>query len=171
MTPFAMTKPSQFRPQPPIALNSKDWAADYNEIRADGGKASTTRSPQQTETARFWLMVGPLAYHPVPRQIVMAKQMSVIDSARFMALFAVALTDPTSQCSTQNITTSSGGRSPQFATATPTATRILTSRRLGSRSTARPCTPNIRVRTASRAVRLRVSWKRCLAPGTFQKSR
>jgi len=93
MTPFAMAKPSQFRPQPPVALNSKDWAADYNEIRADGGKASTTRSPQQTETARFWLMVGPLAYHPVPRQIVMAKQMSVIDSARFMALFAVALTD------------------------------------------------------------------------------
>jgi hypothetical protein len=93
MIPFAMTKPSQFRPQPPVALSSKDWAADYNEIRTYGGKASTTRSPQQTETARFWLMVGPPAYHPVPRQIVTAKQMSVIDSARFMALFAVALTD------------------------------------------------------------------------------
>jgi hypothetical protein len=38
-------------------------------------------------------MVGAPAYHPVPRQLVTAKQMSVIDSARFMALFAVALTD------------------------------------------------------------------------------
>jgi hypothetical protein len=38
-------------------------------------------------------MVGAPAYHPVPRQLVVAKQMSVIDSARFMALFAVALTD------------------------------------------------------------------------------
>jgi hypothetical protein len=93
MTPFAMSGPSQFRPPPPVALDSKDWATDYNEIRAYGGKASTTRSPQQTETARFWLMVGPPAYHPVPRQIVLAKQLNVIDSARFMALFAVALTD------------------------------------------------------------------------------
>ena len=93
MTPFVMAKPSQFRPQPPVALNSKDWATDLNEIRAYGGKSSAARSSQQTETARFWLMVGPPAYHPVPRQVVLAKQLSVIDSARFMALFAVALTD------------------------------------------------------------------------------
>ena len=91
--PFAMTKPSQFRPQPPIALASAEWAADYNELKDYGGKTSTKRSSQQTETARFWLMVGAPAYHPVPRQLVVAKQMSVIDSARFMALFAVALTD------------------------------------------------------------------------------
>src|SRR5438445_212761 len=48
---------------------------------------------QQTETARFWLMVGPQAYHPFARQLVMAKQMSVEDSARFMALVAVGLND------------------------------------------------------------------------------
>jgi hypothetical protein len=93
MVPFVMANPSQFRPIPPIALNSKDWAADYNELRILGGKLSAKRSPQQTETARFWLMVGPPAYHPVPRQLVIAKQLTVIDSARFMALFAVALTD------------------------------------------------------------------------------
>ncbi len=93
MTPFALTKPSQFRPPPPISLAGKEWAADYNEIKAYGGKASAQRSAQQTETARFWLMVGPPAYHPLARQLVTAKQISVIDSARFMALFAVALTD------------------------------------------------------------------------------
>jgi hypothetical protein len=93
IVPFVMANPSQFRPKPPIALDSKDWAADYNEIRIYGGKSSAKRSPQQTETARFWLMVGPPAYHPVPRQLVIAKQMTVIDSARFLALFAVALTD------------------------------------------------------------------------------
>ena len=91
--PFALTKPSQFRPQPPISLESKEWAADFNELKAYGGKTSTKRSTQQTETARFWLMVGAPAYHPVPRQLVTAKQMSVIDSARFMALYAVALAD------------------------------------------------------------------------------
>ncbi len=93
LAPFALAKPSQFRPQPPISLESKEWAADFNELKAYGGKASTRRSTQQTETARFWLMVGAPAYHPLPRQLVTAKQMSIIDSARFMALFAVALTD------------------------------------------------------------------------------
>jgi hypothetical protein len=93
VAPFALTKSSQFRPQPPISLESKEWAADYNELKAYGGKTSSKRSTQQTETARFWLMVGSPAYHPVPRQLVAAKQMSVIDSARFMALFAVALND------------------------------------------------------------------------------
>src|ERR1700674_2426469 len=91
--PFAVTTASQFRPDPPISLSSKEWATDYNEIKDYGGKSSAKRSPQQTETARFWLMVGPPAYHPLPRQLVTAKQMSVIDSARFMALYAVALTD------------------------------------------------------------------------------
>jgi hypothetical protein len=93
MMPFALTKPSQFRPQPPIPLTSAEWAADYNELKDYGGKTSAKRSAQQTETASFWLMVGAPAYHPMPRQLVVAKQMSVIDSARFMALFAVALTD------------------------------------------------------------------------------
>jgi len=93
MKPFAMAKGSQFRPGPPISLESKDWAADFNELKDYGGKNSAKRSAQQTETARFWLMVGPQAYHPFARQLVTAKQMSVDDSARFMALVAVGLND------------------------------------------------------------------------------
>jgi hypothetical protein len=93
VTPFALTTPSQFRPQPPISLESKEWAADFNELKAYGGKVSIKRSPQQTETARFWLMVGAPGYHPVPRQLIAAKQMSIMDSARFMALYSVALAD------------------------------------------------------------------------------
>src|SRR5258707_13764584 len=36
LTPFAMTSPSQFRPKPPIALESDQWAKDYNEIKELG---------------------------------------------------------------------------------------------------------------------------------------
>ena len=91
--PFAMTTPSQFRPGPPISLDSKEWATDYNEIKDYGGKTSAKRSAQQTEIARFWLMVGPPAYHPFARNLVTAKQMNVGDSARFMALVAVGLNE------------------------------------------------------------------------------
>jgi hypothetical protein len=38
-------------------------------------------------------MVGPPAYHPFARQLVTAKQMSVAESARFMALVALGLND------------------------------------------------------------------------------
>jgi hypothetical protein len=91
--PFALTAASQFRPDPPISLSSREWATDYNEIKDYGRQSDAKRSTQQTETARFWLMVGPPAYHPFVRQLVTAKQMSVGDSARLMALAAIGLND------------------------------------------------------------------------------
>ena len=93
MTPFAMTSPDQFRPQPPIALTSDEWAKNYNEMKEIGEKNSTKRTPQQTENARFWLTVVPLSHQPLARQIVIAKNMSVLELARFMSLVAMAATD------------------------------------------------------------------------------
>jgi hypothetical protein len=93
MTPFAMTSPSQFRPGPPPDLKSAQWARDYNEIKEMGEKNSTKRTPRQTEDARFWLTTGPLASHPLERQIVIATGMSVLSSAHFMALASVAEAD------------------------------------------------------------------------------
>jgi PAP2 superfamily len=92
MKPFAIAKGSQFRPKPPVALDSKEWATDFNELKDYGGKISTKRTAQQTETALFW--TSPLlAYQPMVRQLVTAKQMGVVDSARFMALETLALND------------------------------------------------------------------------------
>jgi hypothetical protein len=92
LKPFAMTKGSQFRPKPPISLESKEWATDYNEIKDLGGQNSAKRTAQQTETARFW--INPLTgYQPFLRQLVTAKQMSVVDSARLMTLAVVGIND------------------------------------------------------------------------------
>jgi hypothetical protein len=91
--PFTLTSASQFRPGPPVGLKSKEWATDFNEIRVYGAQKSAQRTEQQTETARFWLVAGPIAYHPFLRQLAIAKQLSVVESARFMALGAFALND------------------------------------------------------------------------------
>lgn len=93
LAPFAMTSPAQFRPQPPVALNSKRWADDYNEIRELGGKSSAKRSPRQTEDARFWLITGPQSTDPIARQLVTARKLDLTDSARFMAIVSIALAD------------------------------------------------------------------------------
>lgn len=91
--PFVMENAEQFRPGPPPDLKSDTWARDYNEIKEIGEKYSTKRTPQQTETARLWLAAGPIGYNPWVRQIAVAKNMSVIDTARFMALVTIAEAD------------------------------------------------------------------------------
>ena len=88
-----MTSPSQFRPAPPIALRSAEWAADYNEIKELGGKTSSKRSNRQLEDARFWLTIGGNVYYPVIRSVASAKQLSLIDSARLFALVSIARAD------------------------------------------------------------------------------
>ncbi len=93
LRPFVLERPDQFRPGPPVALASQEWASDYNEVKAYGARNSTLRTPEQTETANFWLMTGPQAYHPIVRQLISARNMKLVDSARFMAVFAVAMTD------------------------------------------------------------------------------
>src|SRR5262245_35817033 len=93
LTPFAMTSTSQFRPKPPIALESEQWAKDYNEIKELGEKNSTKRSARESEDARFWLLTGPLSTHPLLRQVALGKAMSVTDSARFMAVVTAAEAD------------------------------------------------------------------------------
>jgi hypothetical protein len=91
--PFALTSASQFRPAPPTALDSAAWAADYNEIKELGGRASAKRSARQTEDARFWLVVDGRGYYPVIRTVAEARKLSLIDSARLFALAAVARED------------------------------------------------------------------------------
>jgi hypothetical protein len=93
MKPFALSSGAQFRPNPPIALESEEWAKDYNELKDLGGQNSAKRTAQQTETARFWLIGAPAAYHPFVRQLITAKQLSVVDSARLMAFVALGLND------------------------------------------------------------------------------
>jgi hypothetical protein len=93
LKPFVLERPDQFRPGPPLALSSKEWATDYNEIKAYGARNSARRTPAETEAARFWLMTGPQAYHPIARQIIAARHLKLLDSAHFMAMYSAALTD------------------------------------------------------------------------------
>jgi hypothetical protein len=93
VAPFAMVSPSQFRPEGPPPLASERWAADLNEIKDFGGKTSVKRTARQTEDARFWLITGPQAYDPIVRQLVAASRLSLIESARFMALTSMAAED------------------------------------------------------------------------------
>ena len=93
VTPFAMTSPSQFRPGPPLALTSREWAANYNEIKEIGSKNSVKRTALQTETGRLWLYTGPGTFFPQALQLSAARGLSVSENARLFALLAMATAD------------------------------------------------------------------------------
>jgi len=54
LTPWVLTRPSQFRLPPPLALNSPEYAADLNEVRTMGVCSGSGRTPDPSELALFW---------------------------------------------------------------------------------------------------------------------
>src|SRR5262245_15510446 len=89
-----MTSPSQFRPKPPTSRSrASNGPRITTKSESSAQRNSNKRSPQQTENARFWLLTGPLSTHPLSRQIAIRKEMSVIDSARFMTVTTAAEAD------------------------------------------------------------------------------
>ena len=91
--PFALTSAAQFRPVPPPALTSAEWASNYNEMKEFGARNSTKRSARQTETAQFWLAADGRVFYPLVQQIAAAKELDVADCARLFALVAMARAD------------------------------------------------------------------------------
>lgn len=91
--PWLMTRPDQFRPAAPPALDSAAWASAYNEVKTLGSRASTARSADQTEAARFWDFSLPSIYFGVLRSAAVAPGRGVAQNARLYAAAAQAMDD------------------------------------------------------------------------------
>lgn len=93
VTPWLMEHGTQFRPAPPPALTSAEWARDYNEVKDLGGKKSPARTAEQSEIARFWIITGPPSWDPIVRQVAAAPGRSLSQNARLFALAEMAAAD------------------------------------------------------------------------------
>lgn len=91
--PWRLARADQFRPGPPPKLGSKQWARDYNEIKAIGAKNSAQRSAEQTQIARFWEATGPGIYFPLARSVANAPGRELTQNARALALAGQAMDD------------------------------------------------------------------------------
>ncbi len=81
--PFALTSPSELRPGGPPGLTSARYAADLTELMQIGGATSATRTPLQTETARFWqLDTPPAQWNRVADTLAMDHHLSLVKTAR-----------------------------------------------------------------------------------------
>ncbi|MDX6252977.1 MAG: hypothetical protein QOF10_6337 [Kribbellaceae bacterium] len=92
--PFLLTKPAQFRPDPPPAVGSDRYLRDLAEVQATGALDSTTRTQAQTDTATFWLGSSYVLY-TAPLRVALAEsaRKSLVERAKLVALFHVASVD------------------------------------------------------------------------------
>lgn len=95
--PFSIMSASQFRAAGPPALDSAAYTADFNETRELGGAASTTRTVEQTESARFHTEPPPRFWTRNLRQFAMS-QPTLAENTRLMALLYVVQADVSIAC-------------------------------------------------------------------------
>lgn len=92
LVPFTMSNSSQFRPGPPPALDSPQYAADVNEVKAIGRVDSAIRTETQTQLSLLWAASSPLEENAVARSVV-PRRYALADTARFFALINFAACD------------------------------------------------------------------------------
>ena len=100
--PYALNRPSQFRPQPPPPLTSQRYKRELEEVILRGGASSHPAAPdclsndpaQSTaDLARFWSGNFVAQWNQVARDLSNARITTIGDAARFFALVNVAGAD------------------------------------------------------------------------------
>jgi hypothetical protein len=98
MTPWVLTRPSQFRLPPPYALSSPEYAADYNEIKTMGVYSGSLRTDDQSELALFWAGNTPLYWVRIALQVAASRGLSLTENAHLFGLLSVTLGDAAIAC-------------------------------------------------------------------------
>jgi PAP2 superfamily len=91
--PFVLASPGQFRPVPPPAIGSEAYARDLEEVRAIGSETSVTRTPEQSQIAKYWYESSVQGWNRIAREIAIDRKLDAWDAARFYALVNVAMAD------------------------------------------------------------------------------
>jgi membrane-associated phospholipid phosphatase len=100
---FSLESLEPFVPGPPPALDSAEYAAAYEEVKALGAKASLLRTAEQSEIALFWsdfsyTGMPPGHWHEIASTIAADRQLPLAESARLFALLSVAQADAAIVC-------------------------------------------------------------------------
>jgi hypothetical protein len=98
MTPWVLLRPSQFRPAPPLALATTDYANDVNETKLMGSSASLSRSSDQTELSFFWNGNTPLYWNRIASQLSAERHLTLTENARLFALLNISMADAGIAC-------------------------------------------------------------------------
>ncbi|NJR47601.1 MAG: vanadium-dependent haloperoxidase [Hyellaceae cyanobacterium CSU_1_1] len=103
--PFVVPNIIDFRSPAPPELMSAAYADSFNDVKSNGAKNSTTRTPDQTEIGIFWAYDGaqkigtpPRLYNQNIREVAMLQKNNLAQNARLFALANLAMADAGIQC-------------------------------------------------------------------------
>jgi hypothetical protein len=91
--PFVLDSADHFLPEPPPALTSQTWEKAFDEIQDIGASTSVTRTADQTATAKFWSANVIRQYNRVVRDLIDARALGLVQSARLAAMVNVIAAD------------------------------------------------------------------------------
>jgi hypothetical protein len=93
VTPFTLRRGSQFRAEPPPSIYSRRYAHDLEEVKSLGAIDSTTRSPEQTEIALFWVESSQITWNRIAEIVAAGNPRDLAENARLFALVNLAGAD------------------------------------------------------------------------------
>ena len=93
MTPFGMASPDQFRAEPPYAVNTPEYAMDYEEVKRLGCTACPERTAGQTEIGAFFVENVSSSMNRVARTLAQDEKLNGWEAARLFALLHIAQID------------------------------------------------------------------------------
>lgn len=94
VTPWLLSSGDQFRASPPPALDSAEYAAAFNAVKAIGSAGSLTRTQDQSDSANFWVAAsgtGPWIQAAI--DLSQTQGLSTLENASMMAMLGISVAD------------------------------------------------------------------------------
>jgi len=91
--PFALERANQFRPGPPPALTSDTYSVVFNEVKSLGIANSTSATPDQALTGRFWNGAIQNYWNEITQTATLRHELTTAQSARLFALLNLTFAD------------------------------------------------------------------------------
>jgi hypothetical protein len=98
MTPWVPTRPSLFRPAPPPAPASAEYATDFNETKMWGSATGSMRQQADSDVAVFWSGNGTLFWTRIAGQLAASRHRTLAENAHLFAVLHVAMADASIAC-------------------------------------------------------------------------
>jgi hypothetical protein len=93
VSPFALRRADQFRPGLPPSLTSDRYAADLNEVQSLGVAGSTTATPDEALTGRFWNGAIQNYWNEIAQTASLDRHLRLPENARLFALLNLSFAD------------------------------------------------------------------------------
>ena len=96
--PLALDSPSQFRPRGPTPLTSREYAADFEEVKKLGRFDGTARTDDQTIEALFWTDHDLRQWNEGMLRLAADRELDLVQTARMLAMAHVSGGDAIIAC-------------------------------------------------------------------------